>query len=219
MLGLCCCMWGFSSCSEWGLLSNCCVWASHCGDFSCCEVWASAVAVHRLSFLMACEMFLIRDRTCILWIGRWILKHWTTREVLVRTFKIYSLSNFYVYHLSNTVKYSHYAIYSIPRVSLSLILDSLFITSWEYWFGLEIGGDGGSWMKLNVQISPQIWEPLSLHFLKWAFYPFFPLYLWGSSIAQIVFLVVSHRSCRLSFLLFFSLNWIISNDLSSINTS
>ena len=25
----------FSSCSEWGLLSGCCVWASHCGGFSC----------------------------------------------------------------------------------------------------------------------------------------------------------------------------------------
>ena len=32
----------FSSCSRQrqGLLSSCCVWASHCGGFSCCEVWA-----------------------------------------------------------------------------------------------------------------------------------------------------------------------------------
>ena len=25
----------FSSCGEWGLLSSCGVWASHCGGFSC----------------------------------------------------------------------------------------------------------------------------------------------------------------------------------------
>ena len=187
MLGLSCYMWGFSSCSEWGLLSNCCVWllivvtslAVECGLQ---QLWCMGLVA---SWHVKCSW--TRDRTCIPCIGRWILKQWTTREVLVRTFKIYSLSNFCVYHLSNTVKYSHFAVYSIPRVSLSLILDSHFIASWEYWFGVEIGGGEGSWMNLNVQISPQIWEPLSLYFLKWAFYPFLPLYLWVSSIAQIVF--------------------------------
>ena len=32
MLGLCCCAWTFSSCSEQGLLSSCRAWASHCRD-------------------------------------------------------------------------------------------------------------------------------------------------------------------------------------------
>ena len=29
----------YSSCGEWGLLSSC-ARASHCGGFSCCEIWA-----------------------------------------------------------------------------------------------------------------------------------------------------------------------------------
>ena len=36
VLGLCCCPWAFSCCSEWRLLSSCWVWISHCGGFSCC---------------------------------------------------------------------------------------------------------------------------------------------------------------------------------------
>ena len=31
-----CCTWTFSICGEWGLLSSCGVWASHCGSFSSC---------------------------------------------------------------------------------------------------------------------------------------------------------------------------------------
>ena len=43
----------FCSCSQWGLLSNSHVWASHYGGFSCCRVWtlcarASEVVMHRL---------------------------------------------------------------------------------------------------------------------------------------------------------------------------
>ena len=34
-LGLCCCIWAFSSCWEWGLLSSCGALASHCLGFSC----------------------------------------------------------------------------------------------------------------------------------------------------------------------------------------
>ena len=43
VLSLHCYMWAFSSCSEHRLLSNCGVWTSHCGGFSCgvwvLEVW------------------------------------------------------------------------------------------------------------------------------------------------------------------------------------
>ena len=45
ILGHCCCMWAFSSCS---------VWASHCSGFSCCRArtlgtWTSLVVALRLS--------------------------------------------------------------------------------------------------------------------------------------------------------------------------
>ena len=39
-LGLHCCMRASSVCREERLLSNCNVWASHCGGFSCCGAWA-----------------------------------------------------------------------------------------------------------------------------------------------------------------------------------
>ena len=35
-----CWIFDVSSFSEWGLLSNCVAWASHCGGFSCCEAQA-----------------------------------------------------------------------------------------------------------------------------------------------------------------------------------
>ena len=35
VLGLCFCVRAFSGCSEWGLLSSCGVWTSHCGGSSC----------------------------------------------------------------------------------------------------------------------------------------------------------------------------------------
>ena len=46
--------WAFSSSGEWGLLSTCGAWASHCSGFSCCEaqvlgMWASVVVARRLS--------------------------------------------------------------------------------------------------------------------------------------------------------------------------
>ena len=40
VLGLCCCVWPFSGCGKWGLLTSCGAWASHCGDLSCCGVQA-----------------------------------------------------------------------------------------------------------------------------------------------------------------------------------
>ena len=40
VLGLPCYVGFFSSFSEWGLLSSCGTWASHCGGISCCWSWA-----------------------------------------------------------------------------------------------------------------------------------------------------------------------------------
>ena len=60
-LSLCCCSQAFSSCSKQGLLStlsSCGAQASHCCCFSCWGAqapgaWASVVALHRLSCLLA----------------------------------------------------------------------------------------------------------------------------------------------------------------------
>ena len=40
VLDLSCCKWALSNCNEWGLLSICSTWASHCGGSSCCRAWA-----------------------------------------------------------------------------------------------------------------------------------------------------------------------------------
>ena len=51
MLGLHCCVWAFSSCSEWGLLSSCGTWAlMACGTL--------VAVAHGLSDSSACGIFL-----------------------------------------------------------------------------------------------------------------------------------------------------------------
>ena len=50
---------------------------------------ASVVVVHGLSCLAVCEVsflvsFQARDQTCVPCVGRWILNHWTIREVQIK---------------------------------------------------------------------------------------------------------------------------------------
>ena len=59
---LCCCMWAFSSCGEWELLSRCSAWVSHWGGFSCriawaLGVWASVIVMHGLCCPEVCGIF------------------------------------------------------------------------------------------------------------------------------------------------------------------
>ena len=100
-LGLCCCMWAFSSCGELGLLFITVLSFSfwwllllqnmgfrYAGINSCSiqaqslRLAGSVVVVHRLSCSATCAI--IPDR--IPCIGRWILNHWTTREVSLVSF-------------------------------------------------------------------------------------------------------------------------------------
>ena len=43
----------------------------------------SVVVAHGLSYPMACGIFPDQGSNSSRWIGRWILNHWTTREVLL----------------------------------------------------------------------------------------------------------------------------------------
>ena len=64
------------------LLSHCGEWASRCGGFSCYRAWTPERLCHMgLVAPQYVESCWTRDRSCILYIGRWILNHWTTREV------------------------------------------------------------------------------------------------------------------------------------------
>ena len=71
------CGFSLSSCGWWG--------PEHMGSVVCSmqalllRRTSSVVVVHRLSCPMACSP--TRDWTCAPCIGRWILHHWTTREV------------------------------------------------------------------------------------------------------------------------------------------
>ena len=89
VLGFCCCAQAFFSCGEWGLLSSRDVQASHCGHFFCCRAWALECGLSSCGTLVSVvitsqhvESSRIKDGTCVLCIGRQILNHWTTREVL-----------------------------------------------------------------------------------------------------------------------------------------
>ena len=94
-LNLYCCMWAFSSCGKWGLLFSCGALTSHYSGFSC---WRAQVEAAQQLWLMGLvALWLVgssqtRDWTCVpciaRWIlffffARWILNHWTTREVQV----------------------------------------------------------------------------------------------------------------------------------------
>ena len=102
-LGLCCCMWAFSSCvlqlRRAGATLRCAVRASHCHGFSCCGAWSigarasvvvahrlqragSVVVAHGLSCSVACGISWTRARTHVPCIGRRILNHCATRKAL-----------------------------------------------------------------------------------------------------------------------------------------
>ena len=86
VLGLRCCVWAFSGCSERGLLSSCGAQASR-GGFSRCRTQAlgsRAQWLWRTGFVAPWHVgsSQTRDRTHVPCLGRWILNHWTTREVL-----------------------------------------------------------------------------------------------------------------------------------------
>ena len=75
----------FSSCRcEQVPLSTCGTQVSHCGGLSCCGAQrhtGSGIVAHGPGFSMACGIFPDQGSNLIPFIGRWILNHWTTREV------------------------------------------------------------------------------------------------------------------------------------------
>ena len=84
MQGPRCCLWAFSNRSDPGLLSSCRIRASHCSGFFCGD-WApgkqaSVVGKHELSCSVASSR--TRDQTCVPCIGRRVLTHCATREVI-----------------------------------------------------------------------------------------------------------------------------------------
>ena len=82
------CNGAFYSCSKWDY-SLVAVHGLLCGGFFCCRAWTLGV---RASVFVALLGFVAlyrvgsswtRDRNRVLYIGRQILNHWTTREVLI----------------------------------------------------------------------------------------------------------------------------------------
>ena len=83
-LGLRCCTRAFSSCGERGLLSSCGAQASHRSGFSSCRAQALGCSLWFTGLVAPQHVGSpqTRDRTHVPCIGRWILNHWATREVL-----------------------------------------------------------------------------------------------------------------------------------------
>ena len=93
-MGLRCCVQLFSSCGERGLCfdvmcglltapASC--WETQalgCVRFRSCSPWAQWLRCTGLVAPQRVESFWTRDWTCVPCIGKWILNHWTTREVL-----------------------------------------------------------------------------------------------------------------------------------------
>ena len=96
--GSSCCVQAISRYSEQGLLPSCNVQASHCRGFACCRAqalkimsfsscgsWAQQLQHMGLVALWHVGSSQIRDWTHVPCIGRWILNHWTTREVSIHS--------------------------------------------------------------------------------------------------------------------------------------
>ena len=84
---LCCWEWAdCSSCGQQGLRSSCGMQASHRGGFSCYGARALESTGPVVAALNHVESSCNRDRTWVPCIGRQILYHWTTREVLMKKF-------------------------------------------------------------------------------------------------------------------------------------
>ena len=107
VLGLCCWVWAFSSCREQGYSfvavgSLSLLWVLLLWSKGLVYV-ASVVVVHGLSCLAVCEVsflvsFQARDQTCVPCIGRWILNHWTIREVQIKA-NFFFLFFFWLCHM------------------------------------------------------------------------------------------------------------------------
>ena len=90
--GLCYRLWAFSSCEEQGWWLGvatlpCSAWVSHCSGFSCYGAWPLGSWAQHLWHMglvapRHVESSWTRDRSCVPSLGRRILNHWTTREVL-----------------------------------------------------------------------------------------------------------------------------------------
>ena len=91
-LGLCCCAWVFSSCSEPGssLVAVCrlligglfLLWSTGSRACRLQSLWCAALVV-----LQHVRSFWTRDQTHVPCLGRWILNHWATRAVKLFSFE------------------------------------------------------------------------------------------------------------------------------------
>ena len=111
-LGLRCCSWAFSSCSEWGLLfievhrlliavaSLVVEHGLQVRGLQQLQHAGSAVVAHGLSCTTACRSSCTRDRTRVSCTGRQILNHCATREVPLHLFRCSLILSviFYSFH-------------------------------------------------------------------------------------------------------------------------
>ena len=87
---------GFLQLWQAGATLHCGARASHCGGFSCCGARALGCTGFSSCGTQAQQLWHMglvapwhvesswtRDRTCVLCVGRWIINHCTTREVLI----------------------------------------------------------------------------------------------------------------------------------------
>ena len=80
VLGPCCCMWAFSSCSEQGYSLECFILSARALGHG------ASVAGALLPWDIWGLISWTKDQTCVPCVGRWPLNHWTTREVLRKIF-------------------------------------------------------------------------------------------------------------------------------------
>ena len=84
LLGVHCYVRNFSGCGKWGLRSRGGAQASRWGAFPCRRGQNAQAQLRHAGLVPAqhLEFSRTRDWTCVPCVGRWVLNHWATREIL-----------------------------------------------------------------------------------------------------------------------------------------
>ena len=133
MVGLCCCMQGFSRCCNQEILFVWCTgfslrWflllqsagSGYLAGFSSCSMWAQELWLMGLVASRHVVSSHNREETCVPYTARQISNHWTTREALCSSFSVF-------FFFKSDIELFRFSIYSCKFLITCLFQGIYFI--------------------------------------------------------------------------------------------
>ena len=177
----------FSRCGERRLLSSCGAWASRCGGFFCCrstrfrarelqqlwlqgsKAWAQELWCMGLWHMASSWT---GDLTCVPCFGRWILSHWTTREVLPTVFcsVVLCVKMYFWFELNLIMLQLHYNSLRAPKGRQNLVHEfnlgfleffTFFQVTFAFWTIMSPSGNQVvAWLirETSISVKLEIWN-------------------------------------------------------------